>query len=366
MAKAPKNLHIVIIAGGVGTRLWPKSRKNLPKQFFSLESDLSLAQLTYKRLKGYIPDDRIYIVAPDHYASLIQKNLPQIPPKNRILEPIKQGTTAANLLSASVINHRDPDAIVHLLVADDYLKNTPRFHKMSQIAAQEAGDGSVIVFGVEPRYPHTGFGYIKVGKKLSKQGDVEVFKMLKFVEKPDERRARKYLRSKSYYWHGSGFAAPARLILDTLSNNNKLKTAVTKVNDYIASGKSINSSSFLRIYKEITKEPIETTFLEVVRSTKMVTLESTWNDVGSWAQVYEILPKDKQQNVLIGNEKNILVRNSYHNLIFASDRLIAVTDMKGMVIVDTGDAIMSCPMLNAQNVKEIVEILKEKKLTDYL
>ena len=98
----------------------------------------------------------------------------------------------------------------------------------------------------------------------------------------------------------------------------------------------------------------------------MVTLEDTWNDVGGWDQVYEILSKDKQQNVLLGNKKNIIIRNSYHNLVFASDRLIAITDMKGMIIVDTGDAIMSCPMPSAQNVKKIVEILKEKKLTEYL
>lgn len=366
MAKAPKNLHVVIIAGGVGTRLWPKSRKSLPKQFFGLEGGLSLSQLTYKRLKGYVPDERIYIVAPSQYEALIKKNLPQIPPKNRILEPTKQGTTAANLLSASMIHHRDPDAIVHLLVADDYLQNTPRFHRMSKIAAEAAEDGSVIVFGVEPRSPHTGFGYIKAGKKLSKHGNIEVFKMLKFVEKPSEKVARKYLRSKSYYWHGSGFAAPVKLILDTLSKNEETSSAVTKINEHISSGKSINSPSFLSLYKKVAKTPIEVTFLEKATSTKMVTLEDTWNDVGSWAQVYETMPKDKQQNVLIGNEKNIIVRNSYHNLIFASDRLIAVTDMKGMVIVDTGDAIMSCPMPSAQNVKKIVEILKEKKLTGYL
>lgn len=362
MAKAPANLYVVIIAGGVGTRLWPKSRKALPKQFFHLDGDLSLSQLTYQRLKGFIPDDHIYVVAPAHYRSQIQKNLPQIPKQNRLLEPVKQGTTAANLLSASVIYHRDPNAIVHLLVADDYLQDTPRFHRMSSLAAQQAADDSVIVFGVKPRSPHTGFGYIKTGKKLSTHGDIQVFKALKFVEKPDERRARRYVSSSNYYWHGSGFAAPVQLILDTLSANPQINSIVTKINQHVASGKSLNRPAFLKLYKQITKDPIETTFLEKVKSTKMITLEDTWNDVGSWAQVYEIFPKDAQRNVILGNPKNVVTRNSFHNLIFASDRLIAITDMEGMVIVDTGDALLACPMVNAQNVKALVEILKSLKL----
>lgn len=366
MAKAPENLHVVIIAGGVGSRLWPKSRKDLPKQFFHLWGGKSLANLTYNRLKDFIPDDRIYIVAPKYYKDLIKKELPNIPEKNYILEPQKQGTTAANLLSAAIIYNRDPNATVHLLVADDYLNDNKRFQKMSTLSTAETEDGSVVVFGVKPRHAHTGFGYIKVGGRLSKDGDIETFRALKFVEKPDEKTARKYLESKKYYWHGSGFAAKAETILQSLKQYRGLKAVTGEIQDYISEGKSLSASHFIHLYKKILKEPIEKTFLENASSVKMVTLEDTWNDVGSWSQVYEILPKDQNNNVILGDKDKVVMRNCGNNIIFTNGKLITLTDLHSMVVIDTEDSLLICPMANAENVKKIVEILKEKKLTQYL
>jgi len=366
MAKAPDNLHVVIIAGGVGSRLWPKSRKNLPKQFFHIEGGESLARITYNRLKGYIPNDRIYIAAPKHYKSLIKKELPQIPEKNYIFDPKKQGTTAINLLSAAIIHARDPQAIVHLLVADDHLKDTHRFQKTSLVAALAAQDNSIVVFGIKPRFANTGLGYIKVSNLLEKSGKVETFKAAKFIEKPDEKAARRYLKSKKYYWHGSGFSARAINILDGISKLPGHKQLVEKIKNHTASGKPTNSSYFINLYSKITKEPIEKTFLEKSRSIKMVTVEDSWNDVGSWLQVHEIFPKDSNNNVILGDETKIVLRNCYHNIIFSNGSLIALTDLHGMVIIDTDDALLICPMANAQNVKKIVEILEEKKLEQYL
>jgi mannose-1-phosphate guanylyltransferase len=366
MAKAPDNLYVVIIAGGVGSRLWPKSRKSLPKQFFHLNGAKSLAHMTYKRLSGFIPDNRIFIVAPDYYKKLIKQELPNLPAENYILEPSKQGTTAANALSAMIIHQRNPDAIVHFLVADDYIMDNQRFQKTSAFASHAAEDGSVVVFGVEPHYPSTGFGYIKVGKKLKANGKIKIFQVDKFIEKPNEVTARRYLRSSKYFWHGSGFATQTKTIIKTLLKDRLYGRTLKKIQKEISKGNSLKSDKISKLYKQLVDKPIEYTFLEKISSVKMVNLEKTWSDVGSWSQVYDILPKDRQQNAVIGNKKNIILRNSFQNLIFVSNRLIAVTDIKGMVVVDTDDAVLVCPMPNAQNVKKIVEILKEKKLTQYI
>lgn len=366
MATAPKNYYVVIIAGGVGTRLWPKSRKSLPKQFFHLNGEESLANLTYHRLSGFIADDHVYVVAPEYYENLIKKELPKIPEENYIFEPEKKGTTAANAISAMLIKKRDPGAIIHFLVADDYLTDYRRFHEMSLAAHDAASDGSIIVFGVKPAYPNPGFGHIKVGKKIDAQKGVDVFTTDKFVEKPDEKKARRYFSSGKYYVHGSGFAASAASMLEILKKDKANGKVITELDDLIQSGKSLRSDDFKNVFSKFEDIPIEYSLLEKAPNSKLVTLQEEWNDVGAWNQVYDIMPKDKQQNVILGDPSKIIVRNSFQNLIFASDRVIAVTDLKGMVIVDTNDAVLVCPMPDAQNVKKIVEILKEKKLNQYI
>ncbi len=367
MAKAPDNLYVVITAGGVGSRLWPKSRKILPKQFFHLENKTSLVQLTYKRLQNFIPNKRIYIAAPAYYKDLIKKQLPNIPSQNYIFDPKKHGTTAINLLSAALIYSRDPQAIIHLLVADDYLSDKLRFQQTSTLAALLAQqNSSAVIFGVKPHSAHTGFGYIKVGESIKTQNKIQAYKVIKFIEKPDEKTARRYIRSNKYFWHGSGITASAKVILSAIAKYPNHKQIVNKIIKYIQSGKSLNSARFIRLYSQITTKPIEKTFLEQTTSISMLTLESGWNDIGSWSQVYEIFKKDKDGNVILGNKNQVVLRNCNHNIIFANKRLITLTDTHAMIVIDTADALLVCPMANAQNVKKIVEILKEKKLTQYL
>ncbi len=366
MATAPENYYVVIIAGGVGTRLWPKSRKKLPKQFFHLDGSKSLVRLSYERLEGFLPPQRVFITAPATYKDLIAQEVPQIPEDNYILEPQKKGTTAANAISAMIIKQLDPQAVIHFVVADDYLTDFPRYHQMSLSAFKAASQGGVVVFGVKPRYPNPGLGHVKISQKLSQEEGVEIYQAEGFVEKPDEATARRYFDSGSYFVHGSGFCSLAKTLLDVLRQDPQNGAIITQLDKAISAGSDLSNQPIAELYSQLVDVPIEYSLLEKAQPLTLITLQDSWNDVGSWQQVYDIFPKDRQDNVFIGNSQNIIARESFHNIIFADKRLIAVTNLRNMVVIDTDDSVLVCPMADAQHVKKLVEILEEKKLDQYL
>ena len=200
-----EHYYAIIMAGGGGTRLWPLSRKKMPKQMLRLGNDDTLFQMAVKRLIGVFPSDRIIIVtAKDQYAAL-NAQYPDIPESNYILEPLPRGTASVVGLAAVALKKRDPEAVMAVLTADHIIKDVPLFQKVLSDAYNIANDGYLVTLGIDPTYPSTGYGYIKCGKTLDQYGGVDVFEVDQFVEKPDFDNARRMLSSGNYDWNSGMF-----------------------------------------------------------------------------------------------------------------------------------------------------------------
>jgi len=370
MEKAPKNLYIVIPAGGVGTRLWPRSRKETPKQFLKLLGEKSIIQEAVKRLEGFISPDKLFVVAHDRYKQILFQQLPNFLAKNYISEPEKRGTSAAIGLSAIYLKRRDPKAIIHFLVCDDYAKDTARFQRMIALAAETAEkEKALVVYGVKPTYPATGYGYIQVSDKTQNEGGVEVFNVRRFVEKPDEKTAEKFLKSGDYFWHGSGFTARVDVLLEEMKRKwSKGSGSLAKIEQLSDLPADLEEGKIAELYHQIEEIAIEYSVLEKADKVMMVTLESTWRDIGNWKVVYDISKKDKEGNVVIqfGEKGEFIGLDAKNNLVQFDDQLVAAIGVENLIIVDTGDAILICNKDRAEDVKKLVEFLKEKKKVEYL
>lgn len=360
----PKN-YIVIMAGGTGTRLWPMSRKDQPKQLQRLISDKSMIQETLNRIiKSYSPD-QIYISTNNNYKTNIQKQLPQIPKKNYIIEPMMKNTAPAIGLSAVKILKNDPSAIISTIHADHVMIKIKNFLNalgacQQMVAKHKNMIGTV---GIKPTFAHTGLGYIKRAKLLTKIDKIPVYKMEKFVEKPDLAHAKQYVVSGKYSWNAGYFTFKAKSLLDDFKRHEpKIYTHLINIK------KGVNTKQEAKIIKqEFAKMPeLAIDYLiEKLNSVFVVTADLGWNDVGSWQVIQEILSKQNQvPNVERGNHVGIDNRGS---LIYAQDKLIATIGLRNTIIVDTDDALLVCDKSRSQDVKKLIEKFKRtKKYHKYL
>lgn len=370
MEAAPKNLYIVIPAGGIGTRFWPRSREKNPKQFLKLSTDRSIIQQAVDRLKGVVPPERIFVVAHDRYKQDVFEHLPNFLPKNYISEPERRGTSGAIGLSALFIKKIDPTGVVHFLNPDDYIKNIPRFRRMILAAAKVADeDKTLVVYGLKPSYPATGFGYIKITEKLKEIKDIEIFRVEKFVEKPDEETAKKFLAQGNYYWHGSGFTARIDVLFGEMRKYwPKGYRVLEKIEKLAGLPADREEGEIATLYHQIEKDAIEYSVLERSDRVMMATLESTWQDIGSWKTLYDISAKDKNGNVVIkyGKEGELVNLGAKNCIVQFDDQLIALIGVEDLIVVDTSDTVLVCKKDQSQRVKELVDLLKEKKKDKYL
>jgi len=305
MEKVIENLYIVIPAGGVGTRLWPRSRQAHPKQFLKLSGGKSITQETIDRLEGFIPYDRIFVVAHDRYKQKLFEQLPKFLPENFISEPERRGTSAAIGLSAMFIRKKNPRGIVHFLVSDDYIKDVVRFRKMIEAAAKVADEGkSLVVYGVKPAYPATGYGYIKVRKKVKTIKGIPIFEAEKFIEKPNENTAKKFIATGKYFWHCSGFTSRCDLLISEMEkrwpSGFKLLAKIDQLSGLPA---DVEEGEIAKIYHQIEKIPIEYSILEKADEVMMARQEDSWRDIANWKVIYDISKKDRDGNVIIGTGK---------------------------------------------------------------
>ncbi|MBU3957139.1 hypothetical protein KKI19_02600 [Patescibacteria group bacterium] len=370
MEKAPENLYIVIPAGGIGTRLWPRSRQKHPKQFLKLSRNKSITQETVSRLEGFIPYKRIFVVAHDRYKQKLLEQLPKFLPENFISEPERRGTSAAIGLSAMFIRRKNPQGVVHFLVSDDHIENVPRFRRMVEAAAEVADkEKTLVVYGVKPTYPATGYGYIKFKKKIKTIGDIPIFEAEKFVEKPNEATAKKFIATGKYFWHCSGFTSRCDVLLSEMEKKwpSGFKL-LTKMDKLVGLPADVEEGEIAKIYHQIENVPIEYSILETATKVMMARQEDTWRDIANWRVVYDISKKDKDGNVIIsaGEKGEFVGIEAKNNLVHFDDQLIAVIGVEGLIIVDTGDAVLICNKDKAENVKKMVEYLKKTGRKEYL
>ena len=350
--------YAVILAGGGGTRLWPLSRKSAPKQFHKLFDSRTLLQETFDRISGAFSPSQIYIVTSKEFVPEIKKEIKDIPSKNILLEPAPKNTAAAAGLAATYIARRNPGAVLSTFAADHYVKEKKRFLN-TVIASQETAKRGdyIVTIGISPSSPHTGFGYIHTGDRVSQIRKTKVYKVKEFKEKPNLATAREYVRGGDYFWNAN-------------INSYKVSTILTAIKKHFPVLSSVleefNSVGFeertKKAWLSLPSESIDTAILEKAKNVLMVPASFSWLDIGDWAALYSVLAKKNGDNVVIRKEIDTVNIDSKGCLIYSDFGLVATIGVGDLVIVKSGDTTLVCSRSHAQEVKKIVERLgKEKK-----
>lgn len=343
----------VILSGGSGTRLWPLSREEHPKQFLSLVGQNSMIQETLLRLKGLKTSSPIVVCGEKHRFLVAEQikncdfgmNCSDV---NIMLEPCAKNTAPAITAACYLAKKIDNEAVVIILPSDHVIKKVDEFQKALKLAVKTAQDGFLVTFGIVPTFASTGYGYIKTSISGD---DLDVLDLTKFVEKPDLQTAQQYLSSGEYCWNSGMFVFKASTFIDELNFFDSKMNALVK-KSFI---NSKNDDDFIRLgkseFEQITGNSIDYAVMEHTKKGKVIRLNAGWNDVGSWSALYDIQEKDENQNVLKGNVVALETKNSY---IHAQNRKIATIGLDNIVIVDSNDAILIASKDKIQDVKKLV------------
>jgi mannose-1-phosphate guanylyltransferase/mannose-6-phosphate isomerase len=351
-------LYAAILAGGIGSRFWPLSRETTPKQLLKVVGDESLLKSTIRRLKPLVPSERVLIVTNARQAEIIRLHLSydgKSMSPGYCIEPVGRNTAPAIGLAALRLCEVDPEAVMAVLPADHIIEDGKSFREAVRAGVLAALEGHLVTFGIVPATPETGYGYIKAAKRPFKK--IEGFgvrKVERFVEKPDLKRAKEYLRHGGYFWNSGIFIWKASRILEEIKTH--LPLVYKKLND-IREGVDINTA-----YAGMTDISIDHGILEKAKDVVVLPAAFPWSDMGSWSSFGDIIPPDREGNIVKGRVVDI---GSSNSIILGCDRVVATIGLKDMILVDTPDATLVCPKDNAQAVKEVVGILKKKGYTEH-
>lgn len=352
----------VVLAGGTGSRLWPKSRAALPKQFLSLTSDLTMLQDTILRLEGIQHEDPI-VICNEAHRFLVAEQLRQqgIQHAGILLEPMGRNTAPAIALAALHATLNDEDPLLLVLAADHIIADSKAFHRAIEHAQKLALQDKLVTFGVVPESPHTGYGYIRRGEQLN-QAETG-YAVAEFVEKPDEKTAQKYIDNGEYYWNSGMFLFKASRYLEVLG---EFAPEMLKVCEE-AIATEANDLDFVRVSAEIfakcPDDSIDYAVMEKTDAAAVVPLDAGWNDVGSWSSLWETAKnKDANGNVVVGDAILHDVNNSYVN---AEQRLISIVGLDDVVVVETKDAVLVANKHKVQDIKHVVNQLKAEKRPEF-
>ena len=356
--------YIVIMAGGRGTRLWPLSRENSPKQLQKLIGKLSMLQETYQNVQEIMPVENILISTNNRYKKQIMEQLPNVPEKNYILEPASKNTAPAMGLVASYIFKRDPKAIVTTLPSDHFYRKKENFAKVIEAAFATISNHTdyINTIGLKPSFAHTGLGYIEKSEPIEKIGDEQVYRVKKFVEKPNLETAQKYVDSGNFLWNASYFTWQAKNLLEIIKKHQPdIYHHLEKIIDSI--GKN-NETEIIAEEFNLMPELAIDYIVEQLDKVSLIPADLGWDDIGSWQVLQEILASLSNTDVVErGNHIGIDNKNS---LIYAGDKLIATVGLNNIIVVDTDDAILICAKNRTQDVKKITDRLKQEGKVNYL
>jgi mannose-1-phosphate guanylyltransferase/mannose-6-phosphate isomerase len=353
----------VVLSGGSGSRLWPLSRTMLPKQFLPLVSSKTMLQETLLRLTGIAGLREPVIVCSDDHRFLAAEQLREIKVKAsaQILEPVGRNTAPAVAVAALSILENDPDGTMLVLPADHLIRNVARFHEVIATAVATAATGRLVTFGIVGREPETGYGYIERGAPLDK--GTACYNVARFVEKPDEARAKEFIASGRFYWNSGMFVFTAARYLEELGKYRKdiLDAAQAA---WKASARDLD---FVRLDKAAfvasPSESIDYAVMEKTKDAVVVEADIGWSDIGSWTALWQAGTPDKDGNVTVGDTHTDDIQNCY---VRAEHRLVAAVGVKDLMIVETSDAVLVTHKDRSQDVKKIVDTLKAKQRDEYL
>jgi mannose-1-phosphate guanylyltransferase len=362
--------YAVIMAGGIGSRFWPASRKARPKQFLNVFGNATLIQSTVARLNGLIPPERCLVVTHERYVEQTRNQLPAVPDENILAEPISRNTAPCITYAGVKLVERDPDATMVVLPADHVISNVTAFHDVLNVALEKAqDDGSLVTIGIEPEYPATGYGYIQYdGPDFDEVEDPTAYPVKTFAEKPDEKTAERFIDSGDFLWNSGMFIWRADSILDQIETHlPDAHEAFEPVREVVDTDEEHDLLE--KAFKESPRISIDNGVMERSKDIFVVPGSFGWNDVGDWKAVYEQSVKmgaDDEQGNVVRDEEPVLLHNSSRCYVQGSDRLISLVGMHDTVVVDTDDALLVCHRDNAQQVKQVVEYLHAHQFDDYV
>lgn len=359
-------MYAVILAGGGGTRLWPRSRQSLPKQFVDITgSGRTMIQATAERLGQLVADDELYVITGAPFADITHAQLPQLCDNQIIVEPSGRNSAPAIGLSCIQLHHRDPNAIAAFLPADHVIPDSGRFQAALRQAEATAKAGYLVTLGVTPTFPHTGYGYIKSGAMLTANGvdGLPIFAVERFLEKPNRTTAEYFLNEGGYYWNAGIFICRVDRMLAEIER--QLPEVFQRLQQIRAAFDTEQAAAVLdQVWQDMPNISIDYGVMERAEQVAMAPLSAGWNDVGSWDALQAILQQDIQNNYIVKGET--LAIGSEGNIVYSDKYFVALIDVNDLVVVETDNALLIGHKTQMQRVKEIVEQLRDQGRTDLL
>ncbi len=357
--------YAVIMAGGGGTRLWPISRRKHPKHILPLLGERTLFQGTLDRLEGFIPPERTLVVTTADQAEKLEKQAPQLPKENFVIEPEPRGTASVIGLAATILAKKDPEAVMLVLTSDHYIHNVDLFQLVMRVAIDVARKSYLVTLGISPTFPATGYGYIQRGEILTEKFQYPVYRVLRFIEKPDEAKARALLASGDHSWNSGMFIWRVDCILDEFGRlMPELKASLDRIGR--AWGTAGQAATLRSEWPKLKPETIDYGIMEHAENVAVLPAGGLeWSDVGSWDSLFDLLLPDELGNVVVNSD--LLPLETRDTLVYSTEKKLVVTiGVEDLIVIDSDDALLVCRRDQAQQVRQVIENLKKSHRENYL
>ncbi len=357
----------VIMAGGYGARLWPRSREDKPKQFLHFDGEGTLIQNTVRRLMPFFDPEDIHVVANVSLKKLIEEQLSELPKDNLIFEPMPRNTAPCLALTAQILEQKyPPDTVRMAFPADHIIGNVREFHNSLELACRVAYEKQgIVTIGIEPTRPETGYGYVQIDENPEGIEDYYGFGVRNtrtFAEKPDRETALRFIRSGDFLWNSGIFVSRMDIFKSTLKKYNKeMFDLFEELKPHI--GKDTYEEAADSIYKQVPSLSVDYAILEYAENVYVLKSDFKWTDLGTWDEFYRISRKDGRNNVIEGDVISLNINNC---LISAHNKIISIVGVDNLVVIDSEDSIFICNNGETEGVKDIVDYMKRKNISKLL
>jgi mannose-1-phosphate guanylyltransferase len=344
-------LYAVVMAGGIGERFWPLSTPQRPKQLVPLFDDQPLLVQAIERLNPVLPIERVVVVTSRDLENPVRKLVPSLPADNLILEPIGRNTAPAAALASQKLLLRDSDAVIGMFPADHFIRSEEKFRQQILQAAVVAENNYIVTFGVEPDYPATGYGYIRIGEPLEEVKGEKFHRAEAFVEKPDLETAKTYVKAGNYLWNSGIFVWGAKFFMEQVETHApEIHASLQDIQSDLEAGRE--AEALERFYGSVERISVDYAIMERSDRIAVMPAKFSWDDLGSWPSLERVWEVSKGGNVVIGDA---ILNDVKDSIVYAEDGVIALLGVKDLVVVRVGDVTMVCHRKRAEEVRKLAE-----------
>lgn len=356
-------VYSLIMAGGSGTRFWPRSRDKKPKQFLTVFGNETLIQNTINRYLPLSPMENIYIISKQAQSEELLKHNLTVSYENIIYEPVGKNTLPCIGLACLFIQRRDPEGVVVVTPSDHLVDDLPLFRETIQTACKMAADNDTIVtIGIDPSVAATGYGYIRKANEVLSGTSIKAFKVKNFVEKPDIETAEKYYKSGEYLWNSGIFVFKCSVIWNAIKEfAPDVYSSLKEIDKFI--GTPFYNEQLANLYGAVRGISIDYGIMEKADNIYVVKGNFMWNDLGSWEQVYSLTEKDENKNAVVGK---VILKDTENSYIYSQNGLIALVGVKDLLVVQDGNATLVMDRKRSEEIKQVVELIRNKGLNEYI